>query len=231
MGKELRREPRVRTDFDVEIETGGQKQMFPTRNASFSGVFVVCEEPFPLRRLVRMRADIGQEVELLGLVAHTLNAADAHELGKKPGMGINVFGLGPEQREVWNSFVREEYEKDPEAHAALMASELPRLKVHLKSEKMTEQFFGRDLPTGEIFYRTPELLPPGSRVVCEVTHPKTGKVLELFGNVTETVQGSRRKRGIRVGFDEFSEATTGRVDQFARRDFSEAADSDEATEE
>jgi hypothetical protein len=111
-----------------------------------------------------------------------------------------------------------------------MASELPRLKVHLKNDKMREQFFGKDLPTGEIFYRTPELLPPGSRVVCEVTHPDTGKVLELFGFVTEVVEGSRRKRGFRVGFDEFSEATTGRVDRFARGEYSEAVDEAEASE-
>ena len=170
MGRELRREPRVRTNFDVEIETAGRKTDYPTRNASFSGLFLVTTETLPLRRLVRVRAEIsGEQLELVGLVAHTVNAADAHEFNKDPGMGISLFSLGQHQRAVWEEYVRTEYEKDPEAHAALIASELPRLKVALKNDKMKEQFFGNDLPSGEIFYRTPDLMAEGTQVVVSGT--------------------------------------------------------------
>ena len=223
MGRELRREPRVRTNFDVEIETAGRKTDYPTRNASFSGLFLVTTETLPLRRLVRVRAEIsGEQLELVGLVAHTVNAADAHEFNKDPGMGISLFSLGQHQRAVWEEYVRTEYEKDPEAHAALIASELPRLKVALKNDKMKEQFFGNDLPSGEIFYRTPDLMAEGTQVVVEVRHPDTGKSLELFARVTERVEGSRRTRGIRITFDELSEGSTHRVVRFEAGEPSEA---------
>ena len=215
MGRELRREPRVRTQFDVEVETIGRVLRYSTRNASFSGLFLICDETLPLRRLVRVRCEVGGEkLELIGFVAHTVNAADAIDLGKQSGMGLSLYSLGPHQRGVWNEFVRTEYEKDPEAHAALVASELPRLKVALKNDKMKEQFFGNDLPSGEIFYRMPDLMPEGTKVVVEVRHPDTGKSLELFAHVVEVVEGSRRKRGIRIAFEELSEASTDRVVQF-----------------
>lgn len=224
MGKELRREPRVPTTFELNLETAGLSGTYTTLNASFKGVFVMTEEPLPLRRLVRIRAEVdGVDVEMLGVVAHTLNAVDAHDANKQPGMGIALFGLGPAQRQHWNDFVRSEYEKDPDAHAALMAAELPRLRLHLKNDKMKERFFGTDLPSGEIFYRTTELFPEGSRLCCEIKHPDTGKTLELVATVVEVVEGSRRKRGIRVAFDELSEASTHRLDRFERGELSEAS--------
>ncbi len=223
MGREHRREPRVRTSFNVELETAGRITRFETRNASFSGLFLVTDDTLPLRRLVRIRAEVSGEVlELIGLVAHTVNPADAVELNKQPGMGISLFSLGHRQRDVWNEFVRTEYEGDPDAHAALIASELPRLNVALKNEKMKEQFFGSDLPSGEIFYRTPDLMPEGTLVVVEVRHPDTGKTLELFAHVVEVVEGSRRKRGIRIAFDEMSEASSNRLVRFESGQSSEA---------
>lgn len=227
MGRELRREPRVRTLFDVELETVGRTMTYRTRNASFSGLFLVTDDALPLRRLVRVRCEVsGEMLELIGLVAHTVNAADAVELNKQPGMGISLYSLGHHQRAVWNDFVRTEYEKDPDAHAALIASELPRLKVALKNEKMKEQFFGDDLPSGEIFYRTPDLMPEGTAVVVEVRHPDTGKELELFARVVEVVEGSRRKRGLRIAFDELSEASADRVVRFESGQASEATSED-----
>lgn len=225
MGRELRREPRVRTSFEIELETAGRVTRYQTRNSSFRGLFVITDETLPLRRLVRVRATIAGEVmQLIGLVAHTVNPADAYEAKTEPGMGISLFGLGPGQREQWEEFVRTEYEKDPEAHAELVASELPRLKVALKNDKMKEQFFGSDFASGEIFYRTPDLLPAGTEVVVDVQHPDTGKSLELLARVVEVVEGSRRKRGIRIAFDELSEASSNRVHQFEGRSTSEPTD-------
>lgn len=225
MGRELRREPRVKTSFDIELETVGTTRRYRTRNASFRGLFVIADEPLPLRRLVRIRLEAhGQPLELIGFVAHTVNAADAHELKKEPGMGISLYSLGQHHREVWEEFVRTEYEKDPDAHAALVASELPRLKVPLKNEQMKQQFFGTDLPSGEIFYRTPELIPVGTEVCVEVRHPDTGKILELFARVVEAVEGTRRKRGIRIAFDEMSEASSHRIHRFEAGLASEAVD-------
>ena len=223
MGRELRREPRVRTTFDVEIETVSAKTVYKTRNASFRGLFIVTDEPLSLRRLVRVRCEIdGRALDLMGMVAHTVTAEDAAVQGKHAGMGVHLFSLGPEQREFWEEFVRAEYEADPDAHAALVASELPHLKVALKNDKMKQQFFGNDLPSGEIFYRTPDLHPEGTQVVVEVVHPDTKKTHKLFARVCEVVEGSRRKRGIRIVFDEMSEASTTRLARFESGEQSEA---------
>jgi len=105
-----------------------------------------------------------------------------------------------------------------------MATELPKLRIHLKNETMKEQFFKKDYPSGTIFYRTPDLLPEGTRVVCEVKHPDTAKVIELFATVIEVVEGARRKRGIRLSFEELSEASTDRFGRFERGEASEAVD-------
>lgn len=223
MGRELRREPRVRTTFDVEVETEGRILHYVTRNASFRGLFLVTEQPLPLRRLVRVRCEVaGSALELIGLVTHTVNLTDAAELNKQPGMGVNLFSLGPTQRELWEDFVRMEYQKDPQAHATLVASELPRLSIVLKNDKMKEQFFGADLPRGDIFYRTPDKMPPGTRVVVEVKHPVTQKTHELFAQVVDTVDGARRKRGIRIAFEEMSEASTEELQRFEDGVMSEA---------
>lgn len=223
MGKELRREPRVKANFEFVVETAGKTLHYYTRNASFSGVFLISENPLPLRRLVRLKTELdGEPIEMIGMVAHTINGPDAMELGKNPGMGVALFSLGPEPERRWREWVRVEYEKDPEAHAALMATELPKLRIHLKNEAMKEQFFQKDYPSGTIFYRTPDLLPEGTRVVCEVKHPDTGRLMELFATVTETVEGARRKRGIRLSFEELSEASTERFGRFERGEVSEA---------
>ena len=227
MGRELRREPRVACDFFFEVDTAGKGLRFQTRNASFSGVFLITDRPLPLRRLVRMDAVLdGVPIAMLGMVAHTINPADAAELSKDAGMGVALFPLGPDARRRWREFVRSEYEKDPEAHAALIATVLPRLRVHLKNDKMKDQFFKHDYPSGSIFYRTPDLLEEGTRVVCEVKHPDTGKLAEVIATVTEVVEGARRKRGIRLEFEEMSEASTSRFDRFERGEASEAIDDD-----
>lgn len=212
MGKELRREPRVKVSIDFTVESAGSTFVYPTRNASFSGVFLIAESPLPLRRLVRMKTNVqGEPIELLGMVAHTINAADAAELGRDPGMGVAIFPRGSRLHQLWRDYVRSEYERDPEAHAALMATELPRLRIHLKNEKLKKQFFMKDYPSGTIFYRTPDLLDVGTRVVCEIRFPDGDDIVELFATVTDTVEGARRKRGIRLAFEDLSEASLDRV--------------------
>lgn len=224
MGKEQRREPRVRTELEIVITSAQGTRRLTTKNASFKGVFVKTDNPMPLRRLVRVRMEISDgEVDMLGLVAHAVNAANAAEKGDEAGMGLALYPLGQYTGERWRNWIREVYESDPEAHAALVASELPRLRIHLKNQAMKDQFFGQEFPTGEIFYRSPDLLEIGSRVLCEVHHPETGRVLELFADVIDVTTGNRRNRGMQLAFDELSEASLVRVDRFDRGELSEAS--------
>lgn len=215
MGRENRRDPRVNVQLEVYLQTARGEDPYVTKDIAYRGIFVVTPNPFPLRKLVRFRADLdGENVQMMGLVAHRVNSMDAEERGTQPGMGVSLFSVGHSSRERWRSFVREQYELDPEARRQVEMDEMPRLRVHLSSEEMLRQFIDRDFPSGSIFYRMPELQPVGTRVMLEVIHPSSGEMFELEASITETVEEPRHKRGVRVAFDELSEASLTRFNTF-----------------
>ena len=218
--RENRRDPRVDIALDVKIQTAVGETTFQTKDISYRGVFILCSDPFPLRKLVRFKTVVDdQELQMMGLVAHRLNAPDAAERGVKPGMGIQLYSVGDDTRDRWRQYVRDCYEADPDAAEEMRASELPRIRIHLATEAMMKQFMERDFPSGSIFYRTPDVHPVGTRVLCEVSHPTTGEHFQLQAQVSEVSDGPRRNRGMRVDFLELSEASDERFDDFfGRRD-------------
>jgi len=220
MSRKDRRDPRVEIALSVRLHTASGEESYQTQDVSYRGVFILCDEPLPLRKLVRFRTaiDDSEELQMLGLVAHRVNAADAAEMGRRPGMGIQLFSVGKQTRERWRSFVRECYEEDPEALELITIRELPHLRIHLANEEMKRQFIERDFPGDGIFYRTPDVHPVGSGIVCDVEHPDTGQTIHLKATVTEVAEGSRRNRGMQLVFDELSAASEDRLDRFDRGD-------------
>lgn len=215
MGRENRRDPRVDVQLNVHLQTARGEDPYITKDISYRGIFVVTQNPYPLRKLVRFRATLdGVDVQMMGLVAHRVNSLDAEERGTQPGMGVSLFSLGRSTREEWRTFVRDQYELDPEARRQVEIDEMPRLRIHLASDEMLRKFIDRDFPSGSIFYRMPELQPVGSRVMLEVVHPKSGDMFELEASITETVEEPRHKRGVRLAFDELSEASFTRFNTF-----------------
>jgi Tfp pilus assembly protein PilZ len=196
-----RREPRVNVALDVTLQTLRGEEPFRTRNASSAGVFVVCPDPFPLRKLVRFRTrlpDTGEELQMMGLVAHTINRADAAEGGRPPGMGIQIFSLGEENGRKWREFIGREYDKDEQAQARAGQRQRPSVRVRIPNRQLLEKFYGQDLPSGGIFLRTAELHPQGAEVHVDIVHPETGKVFTLDGKVEEVVPAPVRDRGMQL---------------------------------
>ncbi|MFU8806372.1 MAG: PilZ domain-containing protein [Bradymonadaceae bacterium] len=206
-----RREPRVNVALDVFLQTLHGEESFVTRNASYAGVFIVCPDPFPLRKLIRFKTRLPnaeEDVQMMGLVAHTINAADAAELGRPPGMGIQIFSLGDETRQKWRDYIGEEYDKSPEAREAIELSEIPRVRVRIPNHGMLEKFYARDLPSGGIFLRTAELHPEGTHVECDIVHPDDGRIFVIEAVVSEVIPAPVRERGIRLAMEPLQDMST-----------------------
>lgn len=198
MSRSNRRDPRVPLNLDVFVHTAKGEDQYKTKNVSFRGVFMVCEDPLPLRQIVRFRTmlDDDQELHMLGLVAHRVNQADAKELGSRPGMGIQLYSVGKATRKRWVDFVQHLVERDPALIRAIEERNLPHLRIRLSTEEKLRHFQEEELRMGKVFYRTPDPLPRGARVVCNVTHPTHDGIFDIHATVGDRSEGGKRSRGM-----------------------------------
>lgn len=202
MGKSNRRDPRVNIGLDVRMSTPAGFDTYRTKNISYRGIFIVSMDPLPLRRLTRLTIPgDGQNIEMLGMVAHRINTADAAERGIQPGMGINLFPCGSGIQQEWRDFIDAHLERDPALRQSIHEHNLPRLKIHIKDVEVLKNFAQKDVPAGGIFYRTPDLHPVGAEVMLEIQHPSSGGRFLMKASVTEAVEGGRRHRGMQILFD------------------------------
>jgi Tfp pilus assembly protein PilZ len=201
--KTQRREPRIDISLPVTLQLPGGELQYEINNASYRGIFIACPEPLQLRKLVRFRTMLDEDSEplqMLGLIAHTVNPTEARESGKTPGMGIQLFAVGNDNRERWRAFIGDQYEQDPEAREEVRAMEVPRVNVHMRSMEQLQNFATRDLETGNIFVRTSELSAVDSTVICDIIHPDSNEVYALEARVIDVKETPRRERGMRVEF-------------------------------
>lgn len=206
--KTQRREPRIDISLPVTLQLPDGELQYQINNASYRGVFIACPEPLPLRKLVRFRTQLSlddEPLQMLGLVAHTINPTEARESGKTPGMGIQLYSVGKETRELWRNYLTEQYEKDPEALEKVRALDAPHVNVHMRSTEQLQTFAERDLEHGSIFVRTSELSPIDSTVICDIVHPETKQPFGLEARVIDVKETPRRERGMRLEFVELDE--------------------------
>ncbi|MGM0558842.1 MAG: PilZ domain-containing protein [Myxococcota bacterium] len=208
--REARREPRIKINLPVTVKMPAGDHSYQTDDASYRGVFLTCPEPLPLRKLVRFTTVLREDeepLEMLGLVAHTVNQADAKESGRSPGMGIQLYSVGKETRERWREFIREEYEKRPEVRDEVRKLDLPRVTVHMRTLDQLVNFVENDLMAGGIFVRTSDLQKQGADVVCEIVHPEHGEPFPLEATVASVTEAPRRDRGMELVFGDVDEDT------------------------
>ena len=219
--KTQRREPRINISLPVTLKLPDGELAYEIANASHRGVFIACSDPLPLRKLVRFSTKLGRDedpLQMLGLVAHTVNLVEARESGRDAGMGVQLYSVGRETRARWREFISEEYEKDPSARALARAQNLPRVSLHLRSMEQLQTFAGRDLKSGNIFVRTSNLHPIDADVACAVVHPSSAEVFEIAARVTALKEAPRRERGMRLAFEEFDAETRAQFEAFVRGD-------------
>lgn len=199
-----RKSPRVSVSLDVFVQTVDGDVPCKTRDASYHGVFIVRRNPLPLRKLIRFRTlipDTEEELQMLGLVAHTVNATEASEHGRDPGMGIQLFSLGRQTRDRWRDYVDSLYEEHPEASHAIDLSGRPRVQVRIPNSAILRKFRSVDLPGGSLFVQTPDVYDVGTEVDCVIVHPLTEMEFAIPARVSEKVEGNADERGLRLALD------------------------------
>lgn len=198
-----RRAPRVQVELDVFLQTIDGDVPFKTMDASYEGVYLVSDTPLPLRKLIRFRTRIpetDEELQMLGLVAHTVNVADAAESPVPAGMGIQLFSLGQETQERWRNYVDELYERNPEARRAVEFARRPKVRIRIPNDYSLRRFRTIDLPAGSIFLHTPELHEAGTLVDCIILHPEKKEHFMLPATVAKAIDGTVKERGMRLAF-------------------------------
>ena len=223
-----RRAPRVHVALDVFLQTVDGDVSFKTSDASYEGVFLLSSNPLPLRKLIRFRTRLpesGEELQMLGLIAHTVNATDAAETGTTAGMGIQLFSLGRETRERWRDYVDELYESNPEARRAVEVARRPKVKIRIPNAGILKRFREVDLPAGSLFLRTPELHPQGTEVDCIIVHPITDEKFAIPGQVLKSIDGTVKERGMRLSFTVPDDTTE--LDAFLNGDVPTSEDENE----
>lgn len=196
-----RRSPRVEATLEVTLQTVDGEVSCNTRDASYQGVFIVRPDPLPLRKLIRFRTrlpDGDEQLQMLGLVAHTVSKDDASRQNRQPGMGIQLFSLGEKTRRRWRQFVDSLYQQDPRARETLASSQRPEVRMRIPDEATLQKLRRIHLPNNQLFVRTPELHPPGTSVDCVVVHPDRDDDLTLAATVTEVVDTSVKQRGLHL---------------------------------
>ena len=199
-----RKSPRVDVELDVFIQTVDGDVPCRTRDASYEGVYIVRQSPLPLRKLIRFRTvlpDSEHELQMLGLVAHTVNPVEAQEQGRDPGMGIQLFSLGQKTRDQWREFVDGLYEANPDARRTFEMDRDPVVELQVPNSAMLRKLRTVDLPNGRIFVHTADLYPAGTHVECRIIHPVTGDDFSLDARVVEVVDGSVHDRGLRLDLE------------------------------
>lgn len=223
--KTQRREPRVDISLPVTLQLPDGELNYEINNASYRGVFIACPEPLQLRKLVRFQTQLSldsEPLQMLGLVAHTVNPTEARESGKTPGMGIQLYSVGKDTRERWRDYITAEYEKDPEARDRVRELDAGHVNVHMRSMDQLRTFATRDLEQGSIFVRTSELSPVDSQVMCEIVHPDGEQTHVLQARVVDVKEAPRRERGMRLQFVELDEEQRAQFDAFVGEDLAES---------
>ena len=206
--RDNRREPRININLPVTVKMPTGDHHYQTEDASFRGVFLTCPQPLQLRKLVRFTTVLRNDdepLEMLGMVAHTVNQTDAQETGRSPGMGIQLYSVGKKTRRRWREFIREEYEKRPEVRDEVRKLNLPRVTVRMRNLEQLISFAENDLMKGGIFVRTSDLQKEGSEVLCEIIHPVHERPFTLEATVQSVTETPRRDRGMELAFTDVSE--------------------------
>lgn len=105
---EKRRQPRIQVQIPVTLLESGGDRVLRATDVSVRGFFIKTDAPKPIRRLVRMRVPVGdEELQILGMVVHRIIPWTARQRNVPPGMGVQLYGLGPIAKEKWSAWVQE----------------------------------------------------------------------------------------------------------------------------
>ena len=105
VGSNHRRYERFAVNLKATLIQGRKAIQGHVVDVSFTGLFFTTSSPPPLRDLVKIDLDMpsGGTTRLLGMAVHIV---PPHAAGpRRPGVGVQLFGIGPEVRAEWDRFV------------------------------------------------------------------------------------------------------------------------------
>lgn len=207
--RELRSEPRIPYSMTVTLQAPGGQREYVTENISYKGVFMNCPDPLALRTLVRFQTMMssGEALQMLGLVCHRTSPEEASQRGIEPGMGLYLFGVGPQPRDVWKEFVRDHYTQDSYASERIKHTEYPSVQVRYPSVDALRAIGEYEVSEGTLFVRSAELHPVGTRAWFEPQHPGAQAVTRHEVVVLDVVETPRSDRGMTLEFVNPNEAS------------------------
>lgn len=204
-----RRDPRVEHEIELELPLPDGSMTYTTHNISYRGVFIKCNDPLPLRTLLRFRImvqDHDEPLHIVGMVTHCVNQDDAMESGVLAGMGIQLFPVGTEAKSRWRHHVRQQYDSVPDVRQTIRKQEYPHVKLRLSSPDAMLAFSNNEIAQGNTFIRHADLHPQGTRVYLEIGYPTANAWCDIEAIVMEFIETPRQNRGMRLMFPNIEQA-------------------------
>jgi Tfp pilus assembly protein PilZ len=218
---ESRRHRRIPVRLPIRIGEGDDEVTLMSEDVSYSGVFLRTDMFLNSGDRIAMAVripDTGEDLKLVGVVAHCINWEQAATFQQGPGMGIQIYGFDRESLEQWNGFVaramalNDARSLDDAARSVDEVREMvqpirrrfPRMtakfEVHATSVDDLFEMLSKDISAGGTFLLHEQLLPVRTPVSLAFVHPTDGSRFELSGEVVRVVESPPRCRGMGVHF-------------------------------
>ena len=227
-----RRDERVPIQLPIVIKDSCGESSCLTHNINRRGIYIRMDNPKPLRQLIQFRISLpptDQDLDLIGMVVHSVTAADAPEQGVPPGMGIQLYGLGGSVKQQWETYVaarRKEYmRKRPtgswmrpvdsiDAVQRKHPRQLASFRVIIKDVEKLYEFLSKDVSLGGMFLRSDVLFREGTQVELIVVHPLSDEEFPVGGVVVRVEEEPLDERGMGIEFTEFNTERLGEFESF-----------------
>ncbi len=215
MSKERRREPRYPYRNPIEIKVGGRLQETISEDVSYRGLFVVTDDPPPLRTLISLKARVvgnHKPLEAHAMSVYVLEKGNSKS--RLPGVGLQFYAMGNETKKHWNAFVDVVRKKlrvvngegyvggvstPPRQHVRYPV----RLEVKPRSFGELEVLYSRDISRGGMFLLSPRKVACGTRMEIDVVHPDSGETFTLNCTIRRVEAGP--PFGLGIEFNQFDD--------------------------
>ncbi len=104
--KQRRRDKRYRTDLTIRTRLNGRPAELEIEDVSFRGMFIVSQQPLPVRGLIKIEATLppnGTSFATHGMVVYVVPPGDPSR--HTPGAGVQFYGMGDERR-AWEAYIQ-----------------------------------------------------------------------------------------------------------------------------
>jgi hypothetical protein len=198
-----RRYTRYRIRTEVVVRYGGLPRDLCTEDISYGGMFVATDVPAPVRDLIRIevpgvRTRTGEPLRLCAMVAHVVEPGAK----RRPGMGLQLYGLGRDERVAWVSFVDKEAAAAPDRPVAdstplildgiAGAGAEPAVRIIPDDVAELNELYSRLLTERTVIVASAIEVAPRELLRCDLVHPSSRRELSVPLTVLRQVIVDRR---------------------------------------